>query len=693
MDAVKPSGPTAHVFSPTAPALIGRDPDADITLGHPTVSWRHAKLVSVEPGRWLLTDLGSTNGTYVNGRRVQRAHVTSADIIMLGGYLFHVGAHQDISLHDLSSAIRLDARDVLVVRKDQAGHCKAIVDRVSFTVYPHEFIGLMGLSGAGKTTLMLTLSGHAKPEDGAALFNGFDLYANYSQFRALIGYVPQENVLHKDLTVGEALYYAARLRLPKDTGDAEILRRIDDILMKLQLLDPARNVDVRQTTIGSTEKKGISGGQKKRVTLAMELLTEPGLIFLDEPTSGLSAVETLAIMRLLRQLADKGVTVVVTIHQPDIESYRMMDNILILHHGKLVYYGRSWPDSISYFNPGCASDVLQRPEKALLGVNTRPAEEWQRIYETSHQHREFVAARSATLGRRDSRRNPAQQTGAGFFDMHQFLVLTRRNFRIKVKDVANTWALLLQAPFIAVLLVMLFGSQKAAVPTPLFFTTMAAIWLGTSNSLREIVSERAVFMRERMLFLGIAEYLLSKYVVLACLCVIQCAILAAGLVMANMRGSWFSFFAMSFLISQIGLGLGLLLSAVSPSQKTAMSLLPLVLLPMIILGGSMVLPTSMSGFTKGLSTLAPTRWGYEAFLHLEDEAGGNLAHPCPGGEATPPVKGKAEPRSGKNEGWAACVFGRDAMSLSSDVTVLLAMLVLLFATTGAVLGRRAMLPR
>jgi ABC-type multidrug transport system, ATPase component len=687
--APSPAPASVHGISGNAPLTLGRVAPADIIFDHPTVSRQHARITPKGHGAWVIEDLGSTNGTFVNGQRIGFAQaICETDNIALGSFSFQLTPDREIVTEDYSTNLRLDARGITKVVTDK-GRPKTILHSIGFTSYAKEFVGLMGLSGAGKTTLFQALNGYDLPTQGQVLLNGKDLYSNYPQFKSLIGYVPQEDVLHKELTVGEALRYAAKLRLPQDTSDAEIDSRVNSVLGKLGLYAPERNIDVRSTIIGSSEKKGISGGQKKRVNLAMELLTDPGILFLDEPTSGLSAVDTQSVMRLLRTLADEGKTIILTIHQPDIESYKMMDNILILHHGKLVYYGPSWPDSISFFKPGCSESDLNRPECALLGVNADTPEAWAAKYAQSSLHKKYIEGRAATLPTAP----PAEPRPTGperrqRFDTAQFRTLCRRNVSIKLKDTANTLILLFQAPVIAALIAMLFNKTKPFTPLPLFLMVISAIWLGTSNAIREIVSEKAIYFRERMVFLRIPEYVMSKFAVLALLCAAQCAMLVYGLKFVDVQGHWFALFLVGFLVSLVGLGLGLLTSALSPTQMTALSLLPLIVLPMVILGGGMVPLPQMPEPVRMLSNVMPSRWGYEAMLHLEDSKRPFEAPPAPQQYQAPRAQNAETTPPAAPKNWSGQQFGEHVHSLALSISVLVAtMLVLLVGTVLALKSR------
>jgi len=258
---------------------------------------------------------------------------------------------------------------------------RRLLEGVSLTLFSSELVGVMGPSGAGKTTLVNMLNGYTPPSQGQVLINGFDLYSNYSQCSGLIGYVPQDDIMHRDLTVRQALRFTGRLRLPPETTDAEIDGRILRVLMQLQI---ESTLDVR---IGSPERKGLSGGQRKRVNLAMELLCDPAVLFIDEPTSGLSSEDALAVMTLLRGLSDAGKCVLLTLHQPNLESFRKMDLLIVVARdadaarpGKLVYFGPAFPDAIRFFEP--------------------PAPKTRAVQELSPDGvlRSFVAASDGTLG-------------------------------------------------------------------------------------------------------------------------------------------------------------------------------------------------------------------------------------------------------------------------------------------------------
>jgi ABC-type multidrug transport system ATPase subunit/pSer/pThr/pTyr-binding forkhead associated (FHA) protein len=605
--------------------LLGRDPAAGVVLDYPMISWHHARLRRSGEGV-IVEDLGSTNGTFVNGQRISGAvPVGPHDQIGLGSYVFRLAGFDRIEQRDYRGNVALEARGVAVDVPR-----RRLVEGVSLTLYPSELVGLMGPSGSGKTTLMSALNGYVRPSAGAVLFNGQDLYAAYDQFRMHIGYVPQDDIMHRDLTVRQALYYTARLRLPRDLTDAAIHARIDAVLAQLHLTEAA------DVLIGSPERKGISGGQRKRVNLAMELLTDPFILFLDEPTSGLSSEDALVVMKLLRQLADEGKTILLTIHQPSRDVFRLMDGIVLLakdagstEPARLAYYGPAYPDAIHFFTPESAAEPEPSPDLLLRGLGARPAAEWVSRYAASETKKRYVderAGKAPTLVPAVSARSGSRGGG-----LAQWSALVRRSLAIKVRDTWNTAILLGQAPIIALLIVAVFGAKAREDPMPaqwatvsgastkvLFLMVLAALWFGCSNSAREIVGEWAIYHRERMINLKIPAYVAGKLAVLGALCLVQCACLlgVVGL-FSRLRGDWPTMLGILWLAALIGVAVGLLISATARTPEIAISLVPLVLLPMVILGGMLEPTHQMNDPVRWLAGGMPSRWAFEGVLLVE----------------------------------------------------------------------------
>ncbi|HYC89977.1 MAG TPA: ATP-binding cassette domain-containing protein [Thermoanaerobaculia bacterium] len=598
--------------------VAGRTPDNDLPIDHPLVSRHHARFARTG-SEWTVTDLGSTNGTYVNGQRLKgAARLTIGDVVDLGGTRLVLQEGNRLERRDYRGDTRVEAHDVAI----SAGG-RRIIEGVSFTLMPSELVGLMGPSGAGKTTLMTALNGYQPPIAGRVLFNGQDLYASFDQFRLGIGYVPQDDILHGELTVAEALYFTARLRLPGDTGDDEIARRIDRVLDELGI------AHIRNSLIGTPTRKVVSGGERKRVNVAMELLNDPPVLFLDEPTSGLSSEDALSVMQCLRDLARNGRTVLLTIHQPSREVFRLMDNLAVVSRdvtsrtpARLVYYGPAYPEAIRFFNPGRELPAEPAPDLVLRGLAERPAAEWHERYQQSPLKQRFVEQRA---GRGSGAVAGARKPPSA---MRQTLVLTRRGIALKTRDVWNSAILFAQAPIIGLLLVLVFGSTTrestphaaAAAATVLFLTNIAAIWFGCSNAAREIVAEWAVFSRERMVGLRLPAYLASKLSLLGLIGLTQCvSLLLIVRYGCRLEMPWPPFLLSLFLSTLVGTALGLLISALARSSEVAISLVPIAILPMVVLGGMMQPPPLMEQPARTMAQLVPSRWAFELSVATEAE--------------------------------------------------------------------------
>ena len=367
------------------PALvIGRNPQADIPLPAPVVSWQHARLNRTTRGH-VLTDLHSTNGTFVNGQRLVRPHLLQrGDVVQIGPFKLVYEA-TGFQQYAATGGMRLDG--VRLTREVGRGaRQKRILKDISISVYPRDFVALVGASGAGKSTLLMALNGFARAQ-GQVLVNGDDLYQHFDLYRTMIGYVPQDNIIHKELTVASALCYAARLRLPPDTSAQEIERRIDTVLQRVGMTGQKNQV-----------VSSLSGGQRKRVSIAVELLAEPPLFFLDEPTSGLDPGLEKKMMHTLRHLADGGRTVVLVTHAT--ANITQCDHVCFLSQGRMVYFGPP-EEALQFFGvtSGDFADIYARLDDPDPGQARQKAAQWEQRFHQSPQYQQYVADRQRTLPR------------------------------------------------------------------------------------------------------------------------------------------------------------------------------------------------------------------------------------------------------------------------------------------------------
>jgi ABC-type multidrug transport system ATPase subunit/pSer/pThr/pTyr-binding forkhead associated (FHA) protein len=683
---------------------IGRTPDNDIVIPHPQVSAQHAQVEAVD-GRAYLVDRGSANGTYLRGQRLQpgqRAELVSGEKLYIGPMPLQLVVGET-GLAEIYNEVEgeerwagrplyeIEAWSIFleVVDRNDRSRMKVLLDNVSFKALPGDMIALMGPSGAGKTTLLLALNGYMPPTEGLVRINGEDLYTIYDNLRGSIGYVPQDDVVHRELTVFEAVRYSAKFRLPPDYDDDEIEQRVWQTLADLGL------ESVGHLQIGSPEQKVISGGQRRRVNIALELVTDPVILYLDEPTSGLAADDAASLISQLSKLTRAtGKTIIMTIHQPAKEEYEKFTHALILGYGGVpMFFGRTEPDSYDFFSSwatgpngpardgGTIEDIDELPVDnprdmfALITARERPIYEQLRARDPGAQRAqarqqgallwrgEYYAANNPIYSRMYSGRREVG-TGEGRRGVPegrphtrgQFFLLLSRYFKTKVRDRIGTGILLAQAPIIGALFAFIFGWQADEVPSwclgalqqvsqqsghkaspdlfenlsftndntgALFFMVVAAMWFGTSNAAREIVKERGIYVRERMVNLGLFNYLMSKFVLLSFFCVIQCTVLLGIVFFAlGFNGGAPAFaqeLAALVTTAVASVGLGLLLSTLVTTPEAAMALTPIALIPQVILGGLMVPATTIEEIAS-IMYLSPTRWGFEAAIVPERAA-------------------------------------------------------------------------
>ncbi len=361
------------LFAINPKLVIGRAPDCDICLQHPTVSRYHA-LLERTPEGLKLTDLGSVNGLYLDGKRISQPILLGEhQRVGIGPFLFTLIGNTIHSI-DSSRSLRLEARvlekEVLVGR----GQKRKLLDNINLVVDPGEFVCLLGPSGSGKSTLMDCLNGRRRATAGQVLANGEDFYQHFDNFRQSLGYVPQKDIVHTQLSVYRALSYTASLRLPTDTDQSERDSRVEEVLREMEL------VANRSTLVGQ-----LSGGQIKRVSLGAELLARPCLLYIDEATSGLDAGTEARMMRLFRQLADEGRSLICITH--NVDNVDQCHLVLLLNRGKLVFYGP--PSELpAYFGVKRVSEVYDR----LLDQSP---EAWEQDFRQSSLYEEYVAKRLA----------------------------------------------------------------------------------------------------------------------------------------------------------------------------------------------------------------------------------------------------------------------------------------------------------
>ena len=607
-------------------ASIGRGSDNDLVLNHPQVSRHHAQ-IRRDGETYTVVDLNSTNGVFLNGERVRRSVLLENARIQIGpSRLIFAGGVLRLVLDQ----IRLDLVDVT---QRPARHVTLLHD-ISCSILPREFVAVVGSSGAGKSTMLNAMSGVSPASHGRVLYNGTDYYANMDEFRSQIGYVPQDDIVPMHLTVEEALTYAARLRLPHDTDADEIENRVEEVMRDLDLAERRHVTIVR-----------LSGGQRKRVSIGVELLTKPSLFFLDEPTSGLDPSLEADMMQMLRKLADQGRTVILVTHAT--QNVTLCDKVIFLAPGGwLAFYGAP-QEALDFFGAATFVEIYQALRSAGAG------EEWAKRYSASDYCAIHVRERLARVAAiRDHNgdtvpttvvSDPTLQRAQSF---SQFATLTARYVVTLRRDWRNVLLLLLQAPIIGFLLAIIYGRNVFTASTKLGptghevianlwdkghalqLTTMiviVALWFGASNSAREIVKETNVYRRERMINLRLGPYLASKLVVLLGLCLVQdVSMLGFVGLLSPYRfhravgagqpfdGPWLQVLATLLVVSFAGVGMGLLASAVASNADRVTSVVPIILIPQILFSGMLIRIQDMPVMGRAIATIVAGNWGMQA---------------------------------------------------------------------------------
>jgi len=558
--------------------VLGRAETCDVVVDNSQISRAHAKITTVG-GKYFIEDLGSMNGTFVNGIRLNgKSPLGSTDTIILGRIRFTLGG----KVIDISKEIAI--KTVGLVKKFSNG--KIGLHECNIEIPSNSLLAVMGPSGCGKSTLLKALNGESPGSSGAVYIGGQELNQYFDYLKMQIGYVPQDDIVHRELTVDESLWYAGKLRLPHFT-EAQLRSKINQVLEELNI------AHIRSNLVSD-----ISGGQRKRVSIAVEILTDPLILFLDEPTSPLDPQTIEDFLMILKKLSQKGTTVIMVTHKPEDLAY--MDQVIFMAEGgHICYYGKT----NEYLNFFGVSDtvkvysllVKENKDKWVAKFNSKPANT-------------IPNAKSARI---------FKNSKVDYFS--QYYWLTRRYLNIKFNDKANSLIMVAQAPFIAAIICILFTSISQGLP---FLMAIASLWLGANNAAREIVSEHAIFKRERMFNQGILTYMFSKITVLMMFSTIQ-SFLFVGILYLNFSGTtpefndpinaslWMIF------ISLVATLMGLLLSATVSTAEKVMSLVPIALIPQIMLAG--IITKISNPLVEFLSYISISRWATEGFNVIQKE--------------------------------------------------------------------------
>jgi ABC-type multidrug transport system ATPase subunit len=588
---------------------LGRSTVCEVLLGDPQVAMRHADLKRTAQG-WRVVDAESGRPTVLNGRPVTAAPLSAHDELRIGPFL--------LKLNERGDALEIEgerAFSALSMRhlNRRIGDV-SLLDDVSFTVFSGEVVAMIGPSGCGKTTLLNAIAGVTPADTGTVTIDDVDFHAELVAERESVGIVPQDDIVHPELTVEESLQFGARLRLPAGASAAEVQAEVDRVLAELGI------EHIRASRIGDAVRRGISGGQRKRVNLGQELLARSmRVLFLDEPTSGLDPRASQDIVRLVRQLADRGRIVFVVTHDLTPQIVSQVDHLLVLAPGgRLAYFG---PPTAA-----CRYFGVATPDAIFNRFSDRQPAEWGASYRASDDARTFVAMREELRSldgaeRRPQERKRVVRRPGGFA---QLRTLVNRYTRVKGRDVGGLAVLLAQAPVLAGVMWLVFPLPTREM---MFMLSLSCMWFGMSAAVRELISDRVIWLRERRIGVRPGAYLWSKTSVLGVLVGSQCAAFAVmnlGLhptLTSEYGTSTVGFVAVSALTGFVGMALGLCVSAINTSSEGAVGSLPLLLIPQIAFSGVLLSLRRMPLVARELTWWNPARFAYDALLKTGEKLG------------------------------------------------------------------------
>lgn len=607
---------TFHPFSLGRVMRIGRALENELVVSDLQVSRLHAEFTATPDGRFEIRDLGSHNGTYVNGQPIAKSGTVLLgpnDIVGVGHSTFRLVGDRLEEFVD-TGEVSFSARH-LTVTVDGG---KQILKDVSFGVPEKSLVAVIGPSGSGKSTLLKALTGYRPADQGDVLYDNRNLYKQFAELRQRIGLVPQDDILHKELTVKKALKYAAKLRFPGDTAEAEREARIGEVLGELKL-------DIHK------DKKitSLSGGQRKRVSVALELLTKPSLIFLDEPTSGLDPGMDRDVMQLLRGLADDGRTVLVVTHS--VAELASCDKLLVMAPGGSVAYFGPPEEALNFFGYSTWADVFSAFE------NYRDYD-WAGRWRGSQHYQMYaadidaVAAQSVAMPTAQQMRPPKPQSWGS-----QLWTLIRRYVSVIASDKGFMGLMLVLPAVLGVVSLVIPAEFGLGLPDPpsqfngkagtiMLIIAVGMCFSGAANSVRELIKERVIYERERATGLSRSAYLMSKVITLGMITALQ-GVIICGIGFANRRMPEEGLVmppAVEICLVVIALGFtsmmfGLVISSLVKTAEKTMPLLVMFAIIQVVFTGVLFQVYGSPGLEQ-FAWLMPSRWaiaGAGATLDLQ----------------------------------------------------------------------------
>jgi len=593
---------------PSDVVTIGRSLKSGIVLSDLMVSRRHAEVRRTGAGVELV-DLSTGNGTFVNGHRIDRSLLRRGDLVTIGRHALQFDGTQLVEYVDTGD-VSFAASDLVVALPDG----KRLLDRLSFNLPPRTLMAIVGPSGAGKSTLLGALTGFRPATSGRVHYAGRDLYAEYDELRQRIGLVPQQDIVHTALTVRQALEYGAQLRFPADVTPAERSARVTEVIGELSL-----------TLQSDTRISSLSGGERKRASTALELLTKPSLLFLDEPTSGLDTDLDREVMSRLRILADEGRTVVVVTH--NLQHLQACDVVMVLARGGHVAYLGPPSGAFAYFGVDDWADLFGR-------LKTRDGPAW--------------AADFGRYAGRDARAEAPPPLRAGSAAMAELTPVQRQSVGSQFRTLCSRYLAVTASDRMLLsiigLLPIILAVFARVVPAPhglahrgavnlgarqlLLVLAVGAALMGSASAVRELVKERAIYQRERAIGLSDVAYVGSKVAVLSAVAVLQGIVLTllalAGRPPADsatvLGSPTLEIVIAIATLSAVSAVIGLVISAAVRDENQAMPLLVIITMAQLVLCGGLV-PVAGRAILEQLGWLTPARWGFAAAASTADVNG------------------------------------------------------------------------
>lgn len=620
--------------------VIGRAPNCNIVLDHPSVSRQHC-IIAQQNGQYYIYDNNSTNGVILNAKLLQRsAPLNQMDRISIAGFSF-IFCDECLYAYEPSGGVGVSISR-LYKEVGKGAKKKYICNNVNLTLEPNKFIAIVGGSGAGKTTLLNCMAGITDFTYGEVLVNGESIRTSGKSLRSLMGYVPQQDIVYDSLTLERMLLYSAKLRMPQDTSSIEIQRKINETLQLVELSEH------RGTLISK-----LSGGERKRASIAVELLASPRLFFLDEPSSGLDPGTEKHLMQMLKRLSKTGKTVIMVTHT--VQNLDLCDTVVCMGKGGVLCYAGTPSDALKFFNKSRYTDIYDDLNENSMAAATRFLQASQGMQQGTRTEQVPIERRLTAF------KSPLAS-------LREFWAMMCRYVEIMANDLPRLILLLAMPVLLTALVCVAFqadgnfynlmrrtlGSVAAVVRknfpflvatdtmSLLFAFSCACFWTGIFNSIQEISKERPIFERERFAGVGIFPYVMSKFVPLFVLCLIQSASMCGVLnfmtsTTATVNGvttsatalpygigtdgvvlgaglMWLENFITTFLCVLSAMSLGLLISTLV-SNEMALVLCPMCLMPQILFSGVV---GALTGITKVISEFITCKWACLAFFVSAD---------------------------------------------------------------------------